>query len=155
MRPYTKTATRTIDGETSSRPGPQRRMPFTSLLSPHALGATPPSSLRCLRLRRRHQCGLQLAHVLRAEEDPDRGVDGGVPRVVRDDAVRQGAGELVGLPLLEGPLEVRVVLGGVRVLARRDRALERVERVLGLLRAEEAEPLLRGRRVRSTLGQRE
>ncbi len=79
------------------------------------------------------RCGerlLERLHVVRLHEQTERRVDLRVPRVVRDDAVRERADELVALPLRQRPLQVRAVQLAVRVLARRDRALDGIERVL-------------------------
>src|SRR5262245_21101151 len=116
-----------MEGETRSSPGPHLRTFVIRALR-----------VLCCGLR---EGRLELRHVLVLEEQAERRVDCRVPGVARDDAVRQGTRELVGLPLLERPLQIGAVEPGVRVLPGRDRALDRVEGVLRLLAAQEREPL--------------
>src|SRR2546423_10292821 len=106
-----------MEGETRSNPGPYLLIFLT------------PLALRAL-LRGRDERRLQLRHVLALEEKTQGRVDVRVPRVAGHDAVRQRAGQLVGLPLLECPLQIRVVQLRVRILSCRNRALPRIEVLL-------------------------
>ena len=132
-------------------PGP----PSPDCPSSRVSSSLPALSLLRVLVRRVDERRLELRHVLVLEEQTKRRVDVGVPGVARNDTVRERARQLVGLPLRERPLEVGVVQLRVRVLACRDRALDRVERVLRPPAAEEAEPLNGGRAVRCALRQRE
>src|SRR2546421_10960827 len=62
-----------------------------------------PAGLRIALLGRLHERALELPYVVALQEEAEPGVDRAVPGVVCDDAMGQRAGELVRLPLGEGP----------------------------------------------------
>src|SRR4029450_4109061 len=144
-----------IEGDTRRSPGPHLRTfliamgssrssrdQASSVCNTHNVRDLTPRFNTYLRLRRlvvrRDERLLERADVLALQEQAERGIDVGVPRVAGNDSVRERSREGVGLPLRQRPLEVRAVQLRVRVLPGRDGALGRIERVLCLLAAAQA-----------------
>src|SRR5580765_433869 len=98
-----------MEGETRSNPGPHLRM-FLTCRSQAASGASLLAGLR-----RAGEGLLECTHVLGLQEQTEGRVDLRLPCVRGHDAVVEGSCELVRLPLLESPLQVRPVELRVRV----------------------------------------